>query len=384
VTASPESGVPPPEGDPGPARRGTVYLSRHAIHSLTRSATETSPIVSRPAEDTPTTADVSAEDAGVPADVPGSGGEVAPAAEMSGSGEGAVAAADVSGSGEGAAALADVSGSGEDVATAAGMCAPAEKIATPANPDRPALDAAADRPATHDEVAAPAAAEVAAANNAKPPRVRRKGRVFLPVLVAAVTGIVVAAGYLAVHAPRPPSGLGRWASGGAGSAAAADPVATGIPNPFGSPAPELRGRPTRLKVTAIGVDTPLETLHLDKEGELNPPADFAKAGWYADGTVPGDQGPAVIAGHVDNKRGPAVFYRLRELEAGDRIEVVRGGTIVRFTVTSTAWYPKTAFPATEVYGPTPDSQLRLITCGGVFDHRLRSYKDNLVVYAVAG
>jgi LPXTG-site transpeptidase (sortase) family protein len=137
-------------------------------------------------------------------------------------------------------------------------------------------------------------------------------------------------------------------------------------------------------VAAAGIDTALESLHLGTDGALLPPRNFARAGWYADGTAPGDQGPAVIAGHVDSKRGPAVFYRLRELQAGDRIDVVRGGATVRFTVVSTAWYPKTTFPADEVYGPTPDRQLRLITCGGVFDHHLRSYKDNLVVYAVAG
>src|SRR4029453_18220007 len=120
------------------------------------------------------------------------------------------------------------------------------------------------------------------------------------------------------------------------------------------------------------------------DGALTPPKNFAKAGWYADGTRPGDVGPAVIAGHVDSKRGPAVFYKLRELQAGDLIAVTRGGKTVRFRVVSTAWYPKKSFPTAEVYGPTPDRQLRLITCGGVFDHTLRSYKDNLVVYAVAG
>jgi LPXTG-site transpeptidase (sortase) family protein len=137
-------------------------------------------------------------------------------------------------------------------------------------------------------------------------------------------------------------------------------------------------------VAAIGVDTSLETLRTGPQGELTPPRNFAKAGWYADGTPPGDTGPAVIAGHVDSRTGPAVFYRLRELERGDRIEVVRGGRTLTFTVTSTAWYPKDEFPTGEVYAPTPDRQLRLITCGGVFDHTLRSYKDNLVVYAVAG
>jgi hypothetical protein len=144
------------------------------------------------------------------------------------------------------------------------------------------------------------------------------------------------------------------------------------------------GPPTRLKVGAIDLDTPLETLRLGADGALTPPRDFAKAGWYAGGTRPGDVGPAVIAGHVDSRRGPAVFYDLRKVARGDRIEVVRGGRTLAFTVVATAWYPKNAFHTDEVYGPTPDRQLRLITCGGVFDRSLRSYKDNLVVYAVAG
>ncbi|MFD0520534.1 class F sortase [Paractinoplanes durhamensis] len=145
----------------------------------------------------------------------------------------------------------------------------------------------------------------------------------------------------------------------------------------------VSGAPTRVRVGAIGLDSPLETLHVAK-GVLQAPKRFDRAGWYADGTAPGDVGPAVLAGHVDSKEGPAIFYRLRELAVGDRIEVVRGGKVLRFVVTGTAWYPKRAFPTGQVYGPTPDRQLRLITCGGVFDHKLRSYKDNLVVYAVAG
>jgi hypothetical protein len=155
-------------------------------------------------------------------------------------------------------------------------------------------------------------------------------------------------------------------------------------DPFGQAAAAVAGVPSRLRVKAIGLDTSLEKLHLGAGGALVPPQKYGLAGWYSGGTAPGDVGPAVIAGHVDSKSGPAIFYRLRELTVGDRIEVVRGGAIVRFTVVRVAWYPKTGFPSGEVYGPTPDRQLRLITCGGVFDHRLRSYKDNLVVYAVAG
>lgn len=225
-----------------------------------------------------------------------------------------------------------------------------------------------------------------AASIPDPPGERRGApRALLWIAVPVLVAFVVAAGYLMAHEPWGTERPGRWAGPPVASVPAgpaADP--TGAPNPFRTVPADLTGPPTRLRVRAIGVDTPLETLKLGADGELQPPATNERAGWYAAGTAPGDVGPAVLAGHVDSKRGPAVFYRLRELTAGDRIEVTRGGRTVTFTVTATAWYPKRAFPTDEVYGPTPDRQLRLITCGGVFDRTLRSYRDNLVVYAVAG
>jgi len=254
---------------------------------------------------------------------------------------------------------------------------PAAEVA----PNDLAVDTTTQDSARQDPAEVPAPDPLAAPQGSV--RVRRKGLVVLPLVVAALTAFVVAVGYLAIREPHPPVETPRWGALDVPSSGP-DWSSEGRPNPFGNASAVLQGAPTRLKVKAIGVDTALETLKLGPGGELDPPKDFAKAGWYADGTAPGDLGPAVIAGHVDNKQGPAVFFKLRELVAGDRIQVTRGGQTVTFTVTSTAWYPKKAFPSAKVYGPTPDRQLRLITCGGVFDHSLRSYKDNLVVYAVAG
>jgi hypothetical protein len=217
---------------------------------------------------------------------------------------------------------------------------------------------------------------------ANPVRKKRLRQAALPVVAAGVAAFVVGTGYLAVSDRGGDSDLGRW-----GPQAVAAPVTVegkSAGDPFGAAAAVPVGAPSRLRVKAVGIDTSLENLHLATDGALVPPNAYGRAGWYSGGTVPGDVGPAVIAGHVDSKSGPAIFYRLRELTVGDRIEVVRGRSVVRFTVVRVAWYPKTRFPTGEVYGPTPDRQLRLITCGGVFDHRLRSYKDNLVVYAVAG
>jgi sortase (surface protein transpeptidase) len=141
--------------------------------------------------------------------------------------------------------------------------------------------------------------------------------------------------------------------------------------------------PTRLRIPVLEVDVPLVELGLDSAGALSPPTDFDVPGWYAGGTRPGQIGPAVIAGHVDSLTGPAVFVRLHELQAGDLVEVASGDRWLRFVVRELGWYPKDRFPTELVYGPTPDAQLRLITCGGGYDTSRRSYTDNLVVYAVA-
>ena len=143
--------------------------------------------------------------------------------------------------------------------------------------------------------------------------------------------------------------------------------------------------PTGVRIPSIGVDaTGLIPLALMANGELEAPKDFDRTGWYAAGTVPGEPGPAVIAAHVDSRDGPAVFFRLRELTPGDAVLVPRSdGSTVTFRVTGVERYPKNAFPTQKVHGPTPDRALRLITCGGSFDAAKRSYRDNVVVYAVA-
>jgi len=149
-----------------------------------------------------------------------------------------------------------------------------------------------------------------------------------------------------------------------------------------SPAARAVAAPARVTIPAIGVDSPLAQIGVDPAGALVPPEDFAVAGWFAAGPAPGEVGPAVLAGHVDDRSGPAVFFRLEELRPGDQV-VVTGtdGLPVAFSVTRVASYPKTDFATTEVYGPTAVPELRLITCGGTFDRSRRSYTDNVVVFA---
>jgi hypothetical protein len=145
-----------------------------------------------------------------------------------------------------------------------------------------------------------------------------------------------------------------------------------------------RSRPVRLAIPSIGVSTTdLLGLGTNTDGSLEVPKDFARAGWWTPGPTPGQFGPAVIAGHVDSRRGPAVFYRLGELRKGDAVRVVRAdGRSARFTVDRVERYAKDDFPTARVYGNTTNrAELRLITCGGDFDRRTGHYVDNVVAFA---
>jgi len=141
-------------------------------------------------------------------------------------------------------------------------------------------------------------------------------------------------------------------------------------------------RPTWLSIPSLGIRTKLIHLGVNSDGTLQVPKRTTVAGWYTGSPRPGTVGSAVIAGHVDSRTGPGIFFWLRTLHRGDRIYVGRAdGTMAVFTVTRVKKFAKDDFPTAAVYGPVPDAELRLITCGGVFDRSLGSYLSNVVVFA---
>ena len=161
-------------------------------------------------------------------------------------------------------------------------------------------------------------------------------------------------------------------TGGAAPAEAPDPG----PEPAGLAPP----RP-RLEIPSIDVAAHAVDLGLNRDGSLEVPKDYDEVGVWKRGPDPGERGPAVIAGHVDYAGMPGVFGRLPEVQPGDEISVARvDGTTAVFTVYEVQRYPKSEFPTQRVYGNTETPELRLITCGGVFDEASGNYLDNVVVY----
>lgn len=218
------------------------------------------------------------------------------------------------------------------------------------------------------------------------PKPQRRGMSPREVLTASLISLGACAGIVLVadglHTPKPPP---QPTAAQAFQAPAAAPTPTDttkfqpLQHPILAPA-----TPTRVRIPAIHVNAPLTGLALESGRHLAaPPAnDRNLAGWYRDGTSPGVVGTAVIAGHVDTRQGPAVFYSLGALKKGDTVSVDRtDGQSAVFTVDGVEAYDARAFPDEKVYGASARAELRLITCGAGFDKRHNRYLGNVVVYA---
>ncbi|MFD8807736.1 class F sortase [Streptomyces sp. NPDC059597] len=141
--------------------------------------------------------------------------------------------------------------------------------------------------------------------------------------------------------------------------------------------------PGRVRIPAIRVDAPLTPVGTNADGSVGapPPEDTDLAGWFTGAVSPGEKGTAVIVGHVDNRRGPAVFYGLGALKKGDRVEVDReDGRAAVFAVYGVEVFEKSKFPGDLVYGSKGAPELRVITCGGGFTEQ-NGYDGNVVVFA---
>jgi hypothetical protein len=222
-----------------------------------------------------------------------------------------------------------------------------------------------------------------------PRRSRRAGAsVLLPLALAAAlltgacaSGDVRSTTAPAATAPAPTSAPTSAAPSPDAPAGATSDQA--VPGPAGAVTsttpPGLR--PVRIAVPSIGVDASMVDLGIAGDGSIEVPRDPDQVGWLDASPAPGDQGPAVVAGHVDSTTGPAVFARLSTLDVGDEVVVTRrNGSTASFTVDGVRTYPQDDFPTSQVYGPVPGAALRLITCGGAYLED-EGYQDNVVVYA---
>ncbi|MFD3553654.1 class F sortase [Streptomyces goshikiensis] len=144
--------------------------------------------------------------------------------------------------------------------------------------------------------------------------------------------------------------------------------------------------PARIDVPSIGIQAPVISRGLDKDGAIDPPPYDrpGTVGWWGGGAQPGTAGTALLVGHVDTASKPAVFYGLSTAKPGDSVRVVRAdGTVAEFTVEDVQVYERAGFDPHKAYGPRVPgrAELRLVTCGGTYDKAAKRYSANVVVSA---
>lgn len=161
------------------------------------------------------------------------------------------------------------------------------------------------------------------------------------------------------------------------------PVSSGLPHSSvvtSIPTPVIVEEPKHISIPAIEAESDLIKTGLLPDGTLEVPSikQPLQASWYGRFAKPGEAGrPAVLLGHVDGGGQKGIFYRLHELRVGTQVHV----DDKTFTVYQVEKVAKDDFPTERVYSPTEAPELRLITCGGVFDHSTGNYKDNWVIFA---
>jgi sortase (surface protein transpeptidase) len=161
---------------------------------------------------------------------------------------------------------------------------------------------------------------------------------------------------------------------------------TSAPQPVTAPTagPMAAATPVRIEIPVLHVSAPIVPLGLSADGTVQVPplANHNLAGWYDHSVTPGQDGSAVILGHVDSFTAISVFFYIKTLRPGNVIEIIRAdGSTAVFTVDGVQKVIKATFPTSVIYGNVSYPSLRLITCGGPFDSATRQYLDNIVVYA---
>lgn len=141
--------------------------------------------------------------------------------------------------------------------------------------------------------------------------------------------------------------------------------------------------PSAVSIPSIGVDAEVVNIGINKKGDMATPKLFKDVGWYSPGTVPGNTGSAIFAGHLDNGIGLAgVFIRLNQAAVGDEVEIkMNSGKILTFKVTDISMYDYNDPKAGDVFNDSSGRLVKLITCSGEWLASEKTYGGRLVVTA---
>lgn len=143
--------------------------------------------------------------------------------------------------------------------------------------------------------------------------------------------------------------------------------------------------PVEIRIPTLDIEAEIEDVGILDNGQMGVPEDVNGVGWFKPGTNPGAIGNSVMAGHVDSKVGPAIFFDLESLVPGDEVIIVsETGEELTFEVTDKESYDRKEAPIEQIFGATNSRSLNLITCSGLFNREEGTHDERLVVYGISG
>jgi len=165
------------------------------------------------------------------------------------------------------------------------------------------------------------------------------------------------------------------------SIASIDSVGADMETKTMAPNSMVMKKPVRLCIPSVHLSTSIIPIHLSEDGHLQVPKSSEVAGLYVDGILPGENGNAIVAGHVDNYTGPAIFYPLKHLKPGSFVLLFdQNNQYLKYEVLEVQSYYTQEAPLDKIFGDTPEKQLNLITCTGKYDRKKKEHEKRLIVY----
>lgn len=141
--------------------------------------------------------------------------------------------------------------------------------------------------------------------------------------------------------------------------------------------------PVRIIIEAIGVDAVVEAVALKSDNiTMAAPASFETVAWYEPGVMPGQEGRAVFAGHLNSPilGREGIFSALSNIGRGDVVILSDSeGRSLRYQIFSIDEYANDLAPTEEIFSREGPSEIVLITCEGQWNPALRTFDNRLVV-----
>ena len=142
--------------------------------------------------------------------------------------------------------------------------------------------------------------------------------------------------------------------------------------------------PRYIFIPSINIAAIIGQLGLTAEGQLGSPDNVYDTDWYNGSSLPGRSGATVIDGHVSSWTADGVFYNLKLLQPGAKIQIEKGdGTLITYQVVTKQIYNYQNVDMKALLAPVnPGSPgLNLITCTGEVIPGTNEFNQRLVVFA---